>query len=159
MKPSNAHTDDIGTLHCNEAAYPSVRYSSLPRRAAAMFYDIIAVAALWFGATALLLALITGGEAIPPGNPMYALYLASVATAYFVVSWRMAGQTLGMRAWRLRLVGDHGESPRTGRLIARAVLGAVSLACLGLGFLWALGRPDRRTWHDLATGTRLERAD
>jgi uncharacterized RDD family membrane protein YckC len=33
----------------------------------------------------------------------------------------------------------------------------VSLAAAGLGFLWSLVDAERRTWHDLASGTVLVR--
>ncbi len=133
-----------------------MRPASLGRRLGAMFYDLIAVVALWFGVTALVLLLVTGGEAIAAGNPWYALLLAGVGAGYFIGSWRAGGQTLGMRAWRLLLVTDSGEAPRLAALAGRLAVGLLSLACLGLGFLWALGRADRRAWHDLASGTHLE---
>lgn len=138
-------------------AYAAVRNASLPRRLGAAFYDGIAVAALWFAATALILALVTRGKAVPPGNPLFMGYLAAVAMLYFVWSWRRAGQTLGMRAWGLQLVDAAGNPAGTGQLLGRFAVALVSWACLGLGFLWSLGRRDRCTWHDLATGTRLVR--
>lgn len=124
----------------------------------AALYDAIAVVALWFGATALVLATVTRGEAVPPGNPLYLLYLTVVAMIYFVWSWRAAGQTLGMRAWGIRITSDNGQAPGTGRLVARYFAALASWSCLGLGFLWALTRRDRGTWHDLLTGTRLVRS-
>lgn len=152
-------TQELESGGQNPARTPNspARPASFPRRLGALFYDLMAVAALWFGATAVLLALVTGGEAIPPGSLYYPLILAAVALAYFIVSWRRAGQTLGMRAWRLALVSDAGGRPGVGLLLVRTGMGLVSLSCLGLGFFWALGRADRRTWHDLASGTHLER--
>lgn len=138
------------------AAGPA-NYASLPRRLAAAAYDGIAVAALWFATTALVLGLVTRGEAVPPGNPLFMLYLTAVAMIYFAWSWHAAGQTLGMRAWGIRVATLEGEPPGIGRLAARFVAALASWACLGLGFLWALTRRDRRTWHDLATGTILVR--
>lgn len=133
------------------------RNASLPRRLGAAAYDAVAVAALWFAATALVLGVVTRGEAVPPGNPLFMLYLTAVAMIYFIWSWHAAGQTLGMRAWGIRVATLEGEPPGIGRLTARFVAALASWACLGMGFLWALTRRDRRTWHDLATGTVLLR--
>lgn len=137
--------------------YAPVRPVSLVRRLGAAFYDAIAVLGLWFGATALVLGAVTRGAAVPPGNPYFMLYLTVVAMIYFVWSWRAAGQTLGMRAWGIRVAAPGGQTPRTAVLAARFLVALVSWACLGMGFLWALTRRDRRTWHDLATGTWLVR--
>lgn len=133
-------------------------HASLARRLGAAVYDAFAVVALWFAATALVLGLVTRGEAVPPGSLPFMLYLTVVAMAYFVWSWRAAGQTLGMRAWGIRVTRQDGRPPGTARLAARFLAAAASWGCLGLGFLWALSRRDRQTWHDLATGTRLIRA-
>ena len=157
MNAETSQETESGGESRSSTPYPPVRFASFPRRLGAILYDLLAVAALWFGATAVLLALVTGGEAIPPGTFYFPLVLAGVALAYFIISWRRAGQTLGMRAWRLVIAADDGDQPRTASLLARAGVGVLSLAALGMGFLWALGRPDRRTWHDLASGTHLER--
>lgn len=130
---------------------------SLLRRLGAIVYDAIAVLALWFAATALVLGLVTRGEAVQPGNPFFMLYLTAVAMGYFIWSWRAGGQTLGMRAWGIRMVMPHGRTPGTARLAARCLLALASWACLGMGFFWALTRHDRSTWHDLATATYLVR--
>lgn len=157
MTPSPAQDDESRPEQGPATTYRHVRYASLPRRLGALLYDGVALAALWFGATALLLALVTGGEAVPPGNPWFTSFLTVVAAAYFLVSWRHGGQTLGMRAWKLVLVADDGRRPPPRALLARLGVGTMSLVCLGLGFFWALLRTDRRTWHDLASGTHLER--
>jgi len=44
--------------------------------------------------------------------------LFSVIGAYFVVSWARTGQTLALKAWRLKVVDLDGRSPRSGRAIA-----------------------------------------
>lgn len=132
--------------------------ASLTRRLLAAAYDAVLVVALWLFATALLLPF-TGGEAIEPGNAWYALYLAGWALAFFAGFWLRGGQTLGMRAWRIRLVADGGGRPRWHQAILRFAVACLSWACLGLGYWWALLRRDRRTWHDLASGTRLEQVE
>lgn len=134
-------------------------------RLLALFYDLWPMAALW-----MLLALLFqlgyeyaghGDRAtIPPFSALqWLLWLCCwLATgAYAVISWRRGGQTLAMRAWRLRLVDATGGSPSWRQLGVRYGVGTLSLLLAGLGFWWAWLDRDRLTWHDRASGTRLLR--
>lgn len=134
-------------------------------RLLALFYDLWPMAALW-----MLLALLFqlgyefaghGGRAtIEPFSLLqWLLWLCCwlVTGAYAVTSWRRGGQTLAMRAWRLRLVDAAGGIPSWRQLGLRYAVGTVSLALAGLGFWWAWVDRERLTWHDRASGTRLVR--
>jgi len=135
-------------------------------RALALFYDVWPVLALWL----LLAAAFTLGytflgqhavrENIAPFSPLQWLLWAVcwvVAGLYATVSWRRGGQTLGMRPWRLRVVAVNGAVPGWDALWLRFAVGTLSLLAAGLGFWWAWIDPDRLTWHDRASGTRLLR--
>lgn len=126
----------------------------LLRRLAAMCYDAILLFAVLFLATALVLPL-TRGHAIHSGNLPYDLYLLLCSYLYFAWQWTHGGQTLGMRAWRIRLVdaGGGGVSWRTATL--RFCLALLSLAALGFGFLWARFDPRGLAFHDRYSRTRL----
>ena len=76
-----------------------------------------------------------------------------------MLSWRYGGQTLGGRAWRLRVVGDDGGPIGLGRALLRFGVGIISLLTGGLGFAWMLIDRDHRTWHDFAVGTRVVRVN
>ena len=80
-----------------------------------------------------------------------------LAGAYAVISWRRGGQTLGMRPWRLRVVGRNGATPSWRALGLRYLVGTLSLLAAGLGFWWAWIDRDRLAWHDRASGTRMLR--
>lgn len=128
-------------------------------RLAAAIYDLFPLLAIWFVVAALLL-LARGNTPVTPGSvaawgELALLLLASFG--YFGLSWRRGGQTLGMRAWRLRLVDRDAGVPTWSRLALRYVVAGASLAAFGLGFLWSLFDRERRSWHDLASGTRLLR--
>src|SRR3546814_6612509 len=64
---------------------------------------------------------------------------------YAVVSWRRGGQTLGMRPWRLAVVGADGSVPSWRALCVRYAVGTVSLLAAGLGFWWAWVRSEEHT--------------
>ena len=76
-------------------------------------------------------------------------FLLAVFAAYFLWCWLRGGQTLAMRAWRLRLVQ---VSPR--RALLRFLL-ALLLVPTGLSILWALVDRERQFLHDRIAGTRL----
>lgn len=133
--------------------------AALGWRLLAAIYDLLPLLALCF-ATAAVVLLLRGGTPVAAGSIAawgeLGLMLL-VGFGYFGGSWRRGGQTLGMRAWRLRLRAVDGGMPAWSQLALRYVVAGVSLACVGLGFLWALFDARRRTWHDLASGTRMWR--
>ncbi|MBT8136968.1 MAG: RDD family protein [Gammaproteobacteria bacterium] len=127
----------------------------LLRRLAAICYDTLILAAVLIAATAAAL-LFTRGNAIEPGTLWYQGYVASIALAYYAGFWRFGGQTIGMVAWRLHVVAANGDTVTFLQAIWRALLAAVSWLAAGLGFWWVLIDREKRGWHDLLSGTRLE---
>lgn len=81
-----------------------------------------------------------------------------VTAAYSVASWRLGGQTLGMRPWRLRVVAADGGELTWRALLIRFAVGNLSLLLGGLGFWWAWLDREGLTWHDRVSGTRMQRS-
>ena len=79
-------------------------------------------------------------------------FLAAVFAAYFLWCWLRGGQTLAMKAWRIRLIE---VTPR--KALLRFLL-ALVLVPTGVGLAWALVDRDRQFLHDRMAGTRLVRA-
>lgn len=69
-----------------------------------------------------------------------------------------AGGTIGKRMLGLRVVRLDGTPLGAARSLARALGALLSTPLLNLGYLWALVRPDSRTWHDLLAGSRVVEA-
>jgi len=143
---------------------PPARPSTLlPRRLAALFYDVWPALALWMLVSAVFtvgytLAGHAARENIHPFSGLqWLLWLCCwiVAGIYATTSWKRGGQTLGMRPWHLHLRAIDGGPIGTGALWVRYAVGTLSLLCGGLGFWWALVDRQRLTWHDRASGTRL----
>lgn len=114
------------------------------RRLGALLYDALLLVALLFVATLPWLPL-TGGEAITPqasgwGAQLYRGWLLLVAFGYFGLSWTRGGQTLGMRAWRIRLERADGGAPGWLDAVVRFSLGTAMALLAGLG-LWYLRSP------------------
>lgn len=115
---------------------------------------IIAVAA---GALASLLSAM--GK---PGIGGLVFMGLSLGVPLVVQAWLEAvpqGQSYGKHLMRVAVVGARTGQPGIGaaRSLARQLAKLLSGVPLGIGFLWMFVDPQRRTWHDLLTGTRVVR--
>jgi uncharacterized RDD family membrane protein YckC len=121
---------------------------SLARRLASMLYEAFLIFAVAFFATWVFFFASGGRDATRGWLRMeLQLFILVVLAAYFLWCWLRGGQTLAVRAWRIRLVD---VTPR------KAVLRfLVALALLPLSILWALVDRDGQFLHDRLTGTRL----
>lgn len=138
--------------------------ASLLRRLMALVYDAFLLFSITLGYGALLLIIkilfngVTGLEDVQPGPFLqwlsFAGWLASLAGYYFIC-WRKQGQTLGMKAWRLRLQQMDGSLATPQQSILRSLLATVSMAAAGIGYLWCLLPSSRRCLHDIYTGTEV----
>jgi uncharacterized RDD family membrane protein YckC len=144
---------------------PQEQHSHLPtpglmRRLAAILYDAMLLVGLLVVASAVVtlpVGLIWGQPAAEGlgGNPLFLLWLELVPFLFFTWFWRRGGQTIGMRAWRLKLVSDNGRPITLGRAALRFFAALLSWIPCGLGFLWILMDSERLAWHDRLSGTRL----
>ena len=121
-----------------------------------MAYDWLLLASLLFSVT-LLLILVRGGSAVEPGTWWYSAMLIVVAFLFYGWCWTHGGQTLGLRAWKLRVVTADGRA-LSWRDAGKRFMAAIALLLPpGLGFAWALLDSDKRCWHDRLSGTRIDR--
>lgn len=137
--------------------------ASLWLRLAAALYDLFPLLALWM-LTAGIVLLSAHGE-VDVAHPSFAyrlslrLALLVVTATYFVVSWSRGGQTIGMRAWRLRVVDANGNALPWPRCALRFFVACVSLGVVALGFFWCLFDARKRAWHDIAARSVLVRIE
>jgi uncharacterized RDD family membrane protein YckC len=130
--------------------------ASLGLRLTALVYDIFPLLGLWFFAGAIGLSLVGDSNKFAR-NAAIQMLVVMFTAGYFVVSWSRGGQTIGMRAWRLRVVGEDGARIRWPRALLRFVLASLSLALLGAGFGWQFFDREKRTAHDAIAHTRMIR--
>lgn len=139
----------------------SLKPASLWLRLAAAVYDLFPLIALWMLSAGLFLLAAHGrvDVAHPPLAYQIALRatLLCVSAAYFVVSWWRGGQTIGMRAWRLRVVASDGGALPWPRALLRFAVAFASLAAFGVGIFWCLIDRQQRCWHDIAADSVLIR--
>jgi len=129
------------------------------RRAAALVYDTLLLAAVLVAFTAVAL-MATHGRAMMPGNVgawayVYRSGLGCIVAGYFVVNWTRSGQTLGMRAWHLHAVDEHGRRLKIGAAALRFVCAVACWLPAALGVLWLYVDPQHLALHDRLSRTRL----
>lgn len=108
----------------------------LPRRLAAIIYDGLLLIGVLVGATALALGLaaaLLGGEAVKlhnplQANPFFQTYLLLICFFFYGGFWTHGGQTLGMRAWRLRLQRRDGRGIGWWHALLRFLIAGLWLA-------------------------------
>ncbi|MGD8311244.1 MAG: RDD family protein [Gammaproteobacteria bacterium] len=120
--------------------------AGLFRRLIAMFYDALLLLSVLLLATALAM-LITRGT-LHYHNPFFRTYLFMIWFMFFAWFWTHGGQTLGMRAWKLRVQRLDGGPITLWQALLRFLTAIPSLALGGLGFLWLLADRDRMTVYD-----------
>ena len=114
-----------------------------------MLYEGLLLLAIAFAATWMFLYASGGREAAGWQRTLLQLFLLAVFASYFLYCWLRGGQTLAMKAWRIRLVGVSA-----GRALARFAL-ALLLVPTGVSILWALVDREGQFLHDRLAGTRL----
>lgn len=126
----------------------------LSRRLAVMVYDSFAVLALLLLATSAVM--LAGFREVTAGHDvLFTAWLLLVWFLYLAWCWRSGGMTIGMRAWRVSIESENGGRPGWGQCLLRFLVSLLSAALAGAGFIWSLFDSQKRTWHDMASGTRL----
>ncbi len=135
---------------------------SLWRRLSAIIYDSALVAAVLLMAMAMVVVpidLIFGSNSFDAAtlrsNPFYLAYLFCVMVGFHILFWIRGGQTLGMRAWRLKVIRNDGQPLNFKDALLRYFAAILSWAALGLGFIWILFDKQGLAWHDRISNTRL----
>jgi uncharacterized RDD family membrane protein YckC len=128
--------------------YTEAPRASLLRRLSAIMYDLLVICAIWMFAMALALAVVallakTGlislagyqdeAEYIQKHALWFQLYSTACILWFYLYFWVKAGQTLGMRAWRMLLLSADG-TPVTLRQACIRLL--TSFGGLGNFWLW-----------------------
>lgn len=148
------------------------------RRFACMMYEGVLLFGVVFLAGYLFDTLTDSRNALMLRNVRQGVLFLAIGI-YFVLCWRLKGQTLPMKTWHIKLVDKNGNRPGVGTLLARYLLIwplplAGALLVLGasritgysstdllivvapfMGFIWTWFDQDKQFLHDRILGTRL----
>lgn len=139
------------------------------RRLGAMVYDGLLVIALAL-TTAGVVNIFAPRPVIPEGaetvslegmqtvsGPLLGSLIFLQTFAFFAFFWIAHGRTLGMQAWRLRVIDANGQRITATQALKRFIAAIPSLLLFGLGYFWQLVDRSGLTWTDRASGTRVVR--
>ena len=142
---------------------PNEAKPSLGRHIMALVYDTFLVVPIIMLTTALLMGVYVtilpppeaqnDVVALPPTLVQSGAFLSMAL--FYLIFWRRGGQTLGMQAWRIRLVDISGAQASTSQLILRLVAAVPAYGLVGLGLLWRFVDRDGLYLHDRVSGTTL----
>ncbi|WP_394128036.1 RDD family protein [Vibrio hepatarius] len=142
--------------------------AGLFRRLGALFYDGLIIIAVEMMAAGIIIAILhalmamgifdVGGYADvsdfltnhPIWSPVYTAYLAFVWIYFFVFFWTRAGQTLGMRAWKLHLRSNDGTAVSVTQALIR-----IGTSGFGLANFTVPLDPHKRGFHDIWAKTQV----
>ncbi len=145
-----------------------IKPAGLFRRLAALMYDTLIIIAILMIAAGVIVAtlfamnaagLIGYGEYVdasdlltnhPVWNVLYTGYLAAVWVGFIVFFWTRAGQTLGMRAWKLRVQNEDGSLITSTQALIRVVASGFGLANFTVPF-----DQKKRGFHDILAKTQV----
>ena len=127
------------------------------RRILALIYDSLAVLGIILSLS-LLLVWSNGG----PGEPGSFVVLIQFTIIFFTgpifysYFWiKNNGQTLGMQAWKIKLVSSVDLSLTLSQSLSRCLFSVLSGIFFGLGYLWILISEEKLSWSDIATNTKI----
>ncbi len=132
------------------------------KRLFSLIYDIFILTAL----SLLYFAVVTALETVVFNNPPEAFkpnasgafeQLGWVITlfTFYCFFWLKVGQTVAMKAWRLKTVPTDTNRLTLRHCLWRCVAGFISLAAFGLGYLWILVDKENLALHDRLSKTRV----
>jgi uncharacterized RDD family membrane protein YckC len=133
------------------------RLTALALDAAAVNAALLVISA----AVALIVSVLTPGDQ-SAGSVTIALGAVAwitIAGAYLLFFWGLAGRTPGMGFLGLRVTSGDGTDVTAGQAVRRLLGFAVSALVFMLGFLGILTEQRRRGWHDRWAGTVVLYAD
>ncbi len=134
------------------------------QRLAAMFYDwVLLIAVILVAVTVFTLSvdLLFGNNTSQEllqqtwAKLLYQLYLLAVAALFYGWFWTHGGQTLGMKVWKLKIVGFEYETISIRQSLLRLVYAVISCLPLGLGFFWMLFNKKKLTLYDIWSKSHL----
>ena len=125
------------------------------RRIFSLVYDSLVITGIIFSLT-LLLVFLNGGSPKTGGIADYIQLLITVLSGpiFYTYFWLVNdGQTIGMQAWKIRLISDQTLSVRI--CLLRCAFSTFSFLFLGIGYLYILLNSENKSLSDLATNTRI----
>jgi uncharacterized RDD family membrane protein YckC len=138
------------------AASAAAAAATVPSPAAQIAADLPR-AGFWIRMGALLIDVILVGFAMSVLRPFGDFHIVILAI-YGAVMWKLRGTTVGGIVFDLQVVRVDGRPLDWETAIVRALGCFLSLAVVGLGFIWIALDNNHQAWHDKIAGTVVVRS-
>jgi uncharacterized RDD family membrane protein YckC len=106
---------------------------------------------LWFIVTFFGLLVFNFHQIIEPLLLQFILWISS--GIYFILSWVFGGQTLAMRAWKLKLIAPYEN---WWFYYVRYLLISIGIIFFFIPFIWAIFNKENQFLHDLILGSEIK---
>ncbi len=128
----------------------TANYVGIKRRIGAFVYDSFLLLATLIFATAIIMPFTQ--KAIHSGSVIFQIYIFLIIFVFYGWFWTHGGQTLGMRAWKIRVELENGQNLNWTQAGLRFVL---AILTFGVGLLWCLWDEKHRAFHDRLARTQV----
>jgi len=115
----------------------------------AFLYDSLLLIAVFFVVTSVSIAF---NEGVAIQNHAFKLVLYVVGFSFFSWFWRHGGQTLGMQAWRIKVVSNSNKQLTYKQCVKRYLCGTF---LFGITLIAAMFSPSGQGVHDVVSNTRI----
>ena len=122
-------------------------------RLMAMIYDTLVLIGIWVFTVVILVTV--AGDAVIGAWVQSVLFVECFA--FFAFFWLKRGQTVGMLAWRLRIVNDDGRMVTIRQVLLRFIGALFGIVCVFFGYFWIWIDTEKRSWSDLLSNSRVIR--
>ncbi len=129
-------------------------YPSIKRRLVCMVYELLLLFGVAFFAGMIFIGAM-GTASSGWLRHAFQIYLFLMIGLYFVWSWHNRGETLAMKAWKLRIAAADGSRITLRQAMLRYVWAWPCLALGGVGIAYALLDRERQFLHDRLARTRV----
>ncbi len=145
---NNRHSKKTEKRLVTDEELASLPRAGLLRRLAALLYDMFLVGGIWVTCGFILLMLyglvgdntsevVDGAiQTSPVLSFIQLVMMVTTVTAFYLWFWRRTGQTLGMIAWRIRVINTDNQPVTLRQGLIRFYLAWPAFWLAGLGYLW-----------------------
>jgi len=123
------------------------------RRIAALIYDSLIIFSYLLLMTALAM-LVTQRTSFLPFRSLFLSYLIISLGLFLTWFWQRDGQTLGMLAWKIKLIDKNNQKLTWKKAWLRYFYLLFSVAS-GIGLLWCLVDKQKQSLHDKLANTKI----
>ena len=129
--------------------------TSIWKHLAAFLYDLFPILGI-FLITSLIVMLIKKGTIVDRHTLWFDTLILIEFVLYYTYSWKVGGQTLGMRAWKIKIVPKNVNQTNLSwsQSFARLIAGILSTILFGSGLFWKLVSKNKLSWMDVLSQSK-----